>query len=141
VHGDIKPANIILTPAGTVEHVDFGMADTVGSTPQPLHHVFARPVEVVPDSAPGIGAEPTADLYALGHTLRTSLAGEPGRAPVTTTVPPGLAAGIDALLATDPRDRPSSAQEARRALAGHVTRTVTTRYPTTAVTPVAETAQ
>jgi hypothetical protein len=125
VHRDVKPANLICTPAGLVL-VDFGSVrdalrgDLGGST---LTGTFGY---MAPEQFHG-DASPATDLYAVGalavamltrrepHTLHDA-AGEL-RWRDHAQVPAALGALLDALLARDPAARPPSADAVRRQLA------------------------
>ncbi len=75
VHFDLKPANILLTDAGLVKVVDFGIAGT-----QPAGHeggMLGTPVYMAPELLLGDGAaDHRADLYSLGVTLYELLIGD-----------------------------------------------------------------
>jgi serine/threonine protein kinase len=131
LHRDIKPQNIFFTRYGTPVLGDFGIA-SVGyqvsiNQVDGLTLHYAAP-EIVADEAPSISS----DLYSLGATLYTALAGRrpfhrPGETadtaavqnrilnetppPIGQQVPTRLDQTIRGLLAKHPHDRPRSALE------------------------------
>jgi serine/threonine protein kinase len=145
VHRDIKPGNLMLTPAGVVKLLDLGLARVCGD--QPVSEVLTATGVVIgtPDyMAPEQATEPRsadirADLYGLGCTLYRLLTGVPpfggpgqstlaqkllahALAPVPPIrdrrpeVPEGLAALLVRLLAKSPADRPATPAEVEAAL-------------------------
>ncbi|SBT39533.1 serine/threonine-protein kinase [Micromonospora auratinigra] len=75
VHRDVKPANVILTPAG-VKVLDFGIATPAGAPdPTPDGIVLGTPAYLAPEQLDRQPATPAADMYALGVLLHYSLAG------------------------------------------------------------------
>jgi hypothetical protein len=130
VHGDLKPENLWIEPAGNVKLFDFGATPRAGGDTTAM---YAAP-EVLCGGAPGPGA----DLYAAASIAFEILSGRPpfdgtdahelGRRKASTPAPSVRAAGGDApesmeewfrrALARDPRGRFVSVAEAERAWTG-----------------------
>ena len=130
VHRDVKPGNVMLTPAGDVKVMDFGIAAAAWAervTTSGL--VLGTPSYLAPEQATSEKTTPASDVYALGAMLYEMVAGRPpfvAESPVAVAlahvrekprpldqvaegVPPNLAAASMAALAKDPAERPHSA--------------------------------
>ena len=129
VHRDVKPANIMLTPAGLVKLTDFGIARVAaGSGLTRTGEVLGTPHYLSPEQARGEAATASSDIYALGvvgHELLTGQRPFQGESLVATalahvnqpapelpeSVPQPLRGALMAALAKDPADRPATAGE------------------------------
>lgn len=136
VHRDVKPANLLVTPQGTVKITDFGIARAAdGVALTQTGQLVGTPHYMSPEQAEGRPATQASDIYALGVVLYESLAGRrpfAGDTPVTTalahlrdpvpplpeSVPAHLRAVVDKALAKDPADRFQTATELADALRG-----------------------
>jgi serine/threonine-protein kinase len=137
VHRDVKPSNIFVTPSGQVKLADFGIARLASAaTLTSAGEVLGSPTYLAPERVQAGGADPRSDLYSLGCVLFQMLVGRPPfegddvmgvtyqhlHAPpervdeLDPTVPPALGALVDRLLAKDPADRPSTADDLAREL-------------------------
>lgn len=132
VHRDIKPANIMITADGRVKLADFGIAHVVGGTRLTGSGVIGTPAYMAPEQLQGLAVTPAVDLWALGVTLYTAVAGRNPFDRETTVATfhailmaelpgpacaPPLATVLAGLLVRDPAQRITIAQ-ARRLLAG-----------------------
>jgi serine/threonine protein kinase len=133
LHGDVTPKNVLLRPSGVPVLADFGMAvlrdyGITAATGRTLAH--AAP-EILQDDAV---LTPASDVYGLGSTIYTSLAGQPPfpwRAGENTQVrvlrvwtepapelPPAVPASLQKLvlsmLAKDPGARPTLTEVANQ---------------------------
>ncbi len=145
VHRDIKPGNVMLTPAGDVKVMDFGIARALaaeGQTMTATSAVMGTAQYLSPEQARGEVVDARSDLYSTGCMLyelltgRTPFVGESPvsiayqhvseQAPPPSQVDPAVPEPVDAVvmraLAKDPNDRYQSAAEFRqdvgRAIAG-----------------------
>ncbi|HKD99338.1 MAG TPA: protein kinase [Micromonosporaceae bacterium] len=139
VHRDVKPANMIVTPDGTVKVCDFGIARELQASEVTLtapSTAIGTAAYMAPEQAAGDAVDARTDLYALGCVLYAMLTGDPpftGDRPIEVLyqqlhnapppvrsrrpeVPPTLDALVTGLLAKNPADRPCDATTVRTAL-------------------------
>jgi eukaryotic-like serine/threonine-protein kinase len=127
LHRDIKPGNLLQAPSGVIKVTDFGVAHA-GDAEQLTRTgmVIGTAPYLAPERRTGQPATVRTDLYALGATLYELLSGRhpEGDTPLDALdveVPASLRHLLDRLLATDPQQRPASAEAALALLAGEVT--------------------
>jgi beta-lactam-binding protein with PASTA domain len=137
VHRDVKPGNVLVTPAGQVKVADFGIARAItASTDENLTQVgtvMGTATYFSPEQARGEPVDPRSDIYSLGCVLYELVVGRPpfaGDSPVAiaykhvqeSPVPPRqinpeLPAAIEAIilkcLAKNPVNRYPSAEDLR----------------------------
>jgi WD40 repeat protein/class 3 adenylate cyclase len=113
IHGDVKPANLILTRGGRVKLVDFGVSSVPGSRPRRAGTPGFRAPELAAGGAPSRAS----DVYALAATAFTLLTGSvpSGVLPTWDGMDPDQAAHLEEAirlgLATDPARRPPTPGE------------------------------
>jgi serine/threonine-protein kinase len=128
VHRDVKPANLLVGPAGRIKITDFGIASAAGSAPiTRAGTLVGTPAYLAPERAAGGPATPASDLYSLGVVGYECLTGTPPFSGMPVEVaaahrqrplpilPPAVPAGVAGLVAQltakDPAARPASAGE------------------------------
>jgi hypothetical protein len=143
VHRDVKPSNLMRTPAGTVKVLDLGLARrgpaADGAELTAPDTLLGTPDYLAPEQIDNpAGADGRADLYGLGATLFYLLTGKapfahhpqtlaklkahgteapPDVRSLRPEVPPAVAALLARLLAKRPEQRPATPQEVADALA------------------------
>ena len=156
IHRDVKPGNVMLTPAGEVKVMDFGIAraaeeDTLTQTGV----VLGTAAYLSPEQSRGDAVDSRSDTYALGCVLTEMLTGEPpftGETPVAiayrhvnempdppSSRNPGVPAEMDAVvmraLEKDPAGRFPDARSFGEAIAQ-----ASTAVSTEPIGPVGDTA-
>jgi hypothetical protein len=142
-HRDVKPHNLMLTPAGVVKVLDFGLARVRGERPASprltqFEAFMGTPEYVAPEQATDARcADTRSDIYSLGCTLYALLTGRPPfqqdtvvklvlahieREPrplheVRPDVPANLSAVVARMLAKDPARRFQRPVDGAQALA------------------------
>lgn len=106
IHRDVKPANVMLTPAG-VKLFDFGIARTDADSELTGASAIGTPACMAPEQWLGRHPRPETDVYALGCLLYWCLA---GHAPFAERV---LAALAVAHLESEPPALPDRGQNPR----------------------------
>lgn len=166
VHGDIKPANILIDPSTTPETpriADFGIARICDSTAATrTAAVMGTLVYMAPEASAGVPPSPAKDVYALGIVLYQLACGvppfvgspayllkmhsqtAPGR---PTGIPNQLWSLISGMLDKDPAKRPSildvyqTLASLTTALAGQPAAPTLTEPPAASPLPDQESAQ
>ncbi|MEM9462053.1 MAG: protein kinase [Myxococcota bacterium] len=133
VHRDLKPSNVLVTAAGRVVILDFGLISAVDRERALTRdgQILGTPSYMAPEQAMGLPAGPPADMYAVGVMLYECLT---GRLPIEGAAMEVLAEKLatfdaEAALATSPlrwrercvwmlRHRPEDRPSAAGLLAG-----------------------
>lgn len=129
IHRDVKPANLIVAPDGTVQLTDFGIArsaddPTTITTPGAVVGTLAY---LAPEVIEGGTITPASDIYSLGAVTYQMLTGAPpfraenvgalvtairsGAAPAMDGIPDPVAQTVLEAMSTDPILRPTTAGE------------------------------
>jgi serine/threonine-protein kinase len=146
VHRDVKPDNVIVTPAGDVKVLDFGIAKALSGRFAPSDkakalratpgNVPGTPEYMSPEHASGGAVDPRSDVFALGVLMYEMLAGRRpfrGETPVAvlldlmledptplralrSEVPPEIARVVERCLEKAPSKRFESGAEVAAAL-------------------------
>jgi len=131
LHRDVKPHNVLITSYGEPALADFGIAAVAIDGETVSETAAYTVVHAAPEILEGKAGTAAADIYSLGSTLYTLLAGQApfateartGLAPLVTRilqgdlpviarpgVPPELERLVRRSMAAEPRDRPTSAE-------------------------------
>jgi serine/threonine-protein kinase len=143
VHRDVKPENVFVVQVDGepfVKVLDFGISKIVRGGDTKLTRtgaVLGTPAYMSPEQARGTDTDERTDVYGVGATLYTALAGQapfdandaataltklvneepPRLRSIASHVPPDLELVVQRAMAKDPRDRYTSAMELFAALA------------------------
>jgi WD40 repeat protein/class 3 adenylate cyclase len=113
IHGDVKPANLILTTGGRIKLVDFGLS----SAPNALRPRVGTPGFRAPELAADGAPSRASDIYALAATAFALLTGSApaGVLPAWEGMEPAQAEQLEGAIrlgmATDPARRPATPGE------------------------------
>ena len=129
VHGDVKPANVIVTPDGKAVLVDFGIShrQPADEAASPRFALAGTAGYAAPEVAAGQAPSPAADVFSLAATAFALLTGgppRPGARPAWTGMDAERARLVEYALrrglAVDPARRPATASALIDALRGQL---------------------
>jgi serine/threonine-protein kinase PknK len=126
IHGDVKPANIIVTPEHHTVLVDFGISHRE-ATPAPALSPAGTAGYAAPEVAGGASPSPASDVFSLAATAFALLTGRPPRPgvrPAWEGIDPERARLVEFALrrglSIDPARRPATASALVDALHGQL---------------------
>ncbi|WP_330249480.1 protein kinase [Nocardia sp. NBC_00565] len=132
IHRDVNPANVLITDYGEPQLADFGIARVGGAFETATGLIAGTPAYTAPEVVRGEPPTVSSDIYGLGATLFTILTGhaaferragesmvaqfvrmtaEPVPDLRSAGVPAMVCTVLEAAMATDPADRPATAQD------------------------------
>lgn len=159
VHRDVSPTNVLLSFAGEVKLIDFGIAKVAGTSETRTGTLKGKFRYMSPEQARGERLDARSDVYAAGAllyealTLHPAFTGEDdvvvlnrvqrGEHEPLEPLPEALRAIVGRALARDPEARFPSAEALRSALAPHakewsasqLAAWLTARFPAVALPP------
>jgi eukaryotic-like serine/threonine-protein kinase len=144
IHCDVKPANLLITPDGTVILVDFGAARPTAAT---AAEILGTALYMAPEQVTGEPVTPATDVYALGAVAYHCLAGRPpftGKTPLQVTLrhlsdeppplPPDVPPDLQRLITRAMNKAPTHRYPTAAHFAAAVHRALTSRSPTSSTT-------
>lgn len=143
IHGDIKPANILITHEGHAKIADFGVARFNHGLITNTGKIFGSPAYMAPEQLTGGVPDARSDLFSLGVMLYSMLTGfRPFQGNTAETVcfkvmnvepvpvssfqaelPPGLDNIVSRAIAKEPRDRYQNGAEMANEIRSFMQRT------------------
>jgi serine/threonine protein kinase len=133
IHRDIKPSNLLISLAGDLKVVDFGIARATfeGKASETVSMVLGARAYMAPERLDGAGDSPLLDVYALGLVLYELLKGERIKLSLRPNVHPRQM--HDALEALKLRGLTPVQERATRELIGAMTAYATAERPSAQV--------
>lgn len=118
VHGDLKPENVLVSPNGRPQLVDFGLARGVSRAGAPSYTRDGTPAYMAPEQHRGVAPTPRSDQFAFCVTFWELLGGQRPTPSARTnlasarralpTAPPHVVAALVRGLSNDPAERHAS---------------------------------
>ncbi len=128
VHRDLKPSNVFITGDERIKVLDLGVSLSLGVHAGPATLQAGTPNYMAPEQRTGGEQDARTDVWCAALLLLECLLGRLPEEPKPTKLlrdldaPPALRAVLERALATNPAERPASAEELQAALARAVDR-------------------
>jgi serine/threonine protein kinase len=112
IHGDVKPANVMVGPRGHVTLVDLGFAAKIHTVPS--HRYRGTPAYSAPEALSGqMAAIAAMDIFSLGRILWQWIT---QTHQVSQSLLEPVADLVQAMVANDPHERPTAAKVVQQLL-------------------------
>ena len=115
VHGDLKPANVLLDEEGNAYLSDFGIASRLTDPSESPSGVTSSPAYVTPEELQGEPRTARSDLYCLGLLTFELVTGRrppmDGSLPSVSALRPEVPEGLDAVIERATADHPEERYE------------------------------